>query len=176
MKILVILSLLLSSQALVARDSLVKEFFIAVNRDNIKKVSRLLKSGVDVNATLPYRGTGFSAIMLVRGVEVARLLVDAGAKVDSVDDKNEMNALHWVIYRTCDPDVAEVLIKKGGIDPNITAPFHPDYGLKTPARFTPVTPVDMAAMTCADGSVIEMLVRYGGDGKFFRELLEKNAK
>ena len=77
-----------------------------------------------------------------------------------------MNALHWVIYRTCDPDIAEVLIKKGGADPNATTPFHPDF-----RPDTPVTPVDMAVMTCSDESVIEMLLSYGGDGKFFRELL-----
>jgi len=176
MKILVILSLLLSSQASVARDgkppdSLVKEFLTAVNRDDVKQVSQLLQSGVEVNATLEARGSKFSAIMLVRGVEVARLLIDAGAKVDSIDDKNKMNALHWVIYRTCDAEVAEVLIKEGGADPNATTPFHPDFGPDSP-----VTPVDMAVMTCYEGGLIEMLLKYGGDGKFFRELLEKNAK
>lgn len=174
MKVLVILGLLLSSQASVARDSLVKEFFTAVNQSNVEQVERLLMEGVDIDATLPYKGTRFSAIMLVRNVEVARLLIEVGSNVDEVDRKYKMNALHWVIYRTCDPEIVEALIEDGNADPNATAPFHPDFGPDTPV--TPVTPVDMAVMTCDDDSVIDMLLAHGGDGKFFRELLERDAK
>lgn len=175
MKILVILGLLLASQASAARDSLVKEFFTAVNQSNVEQVERLLMEGVDIDATLPYKGTRFSAIMLVRNVEVARLLIEVGGNVDEVDRKYKMNALHWVIYRTCDPEIVEALIEDGNADPNATAPFHPDYGPEdTP--ITPITPVDLAAMTCPDGSVIEMLLTHGGDGKYYRELLERDAK
>ena len=176
MKFLIVLSLLWSSQTL-SSDSQLEEFFVAVNRDNVEKVSQLIQSGVDVNATLEARGTRFSAIMLVRGVEVAQLLINAGANLDLTDKKNKMNALHWIIYRTCDARVVEVLLKDGNADPNTTAPFHPDFGPDTPV--IPVTPVDMAVMTGCDdrgGDVIGMLLKYGGDGKFFRELLEKNTR
>ena len=171
MKFFVIVCLFLSSQAL-SSDSQVEEFFTAVNQSNIEQVERLLMSGVEINSTLEFRGTRFSAIMLVRNVEVARLLIELGAYVDRVDPKYKMNALHWVIYRTCNAEIVEALIEDGNADPNATTPFHPDFGSDSPV--TPVTPVDMAVMTCNDDGVLEMLLKYGGDGKFFRELLEKN--
>ena len=160
------------SSALLA-DSQVEKLFYAVNKSNVEQVELLLEKGVDVNASLEGRGSKFYAIMLVRDVEVARVLLAAGANVNITDPKNKMNALHWVIYRTCDADVAEVLIKEGGADPNATTPVHPDYGLSTPEHLLPVTPVDMALMTCvAEGDLIEMLLKYGGDGKYYREIIE----
>lgn len=140
-------------------DPRVEELFNAVAESDVRQVVLSLESGVDVNASLK----GFYAIMLVKNVEIARLLIDAGAKVDVVDGREGKNALHWVIERSCDADVAEVLIAKGGADPNATIPA---------TGFTPVDTAVSCAMFTGDTSVIEMLLSYGGDGKLYRELLQ----
>lgn len=153
-------------------DSQVEELFNAVNKSNVEQVAALLEKGVDVNASLKGRGTDFYAIMLVRNAEVARLLITAGAKVDVTDGKDGKSALHWVIERTCSAEVAEVLIEDGGADPNAT--------VSSDEFPYPLTTLDWALMFCALGGeadgVIEMLLNYGGDGKFYRELLEKKNK
>jgi len=145
-------------------DPQVEQLFNAVAESDVRQVVLSLESGVDVNASLK----GFYAIMLVEDVAIARLLIDAGARVDVVDGREGQNALHWVIERTCDAEVAEVLIEEGGADPNATAP--------ATDIFPPLTPVDAAMMFCAmgtgDTSVIEMLLDYGGDGKLYREMLQ----
>ena len=150
-------------------NSQVEELFNAVATSDVRQVVLSLESGVDVNASLK----GFYAILLVEDVAIARLLIDAGAKVDVVDGKRGMNALHWVIERSCDADLAEVLIEEGGADPNATAPSN---GLSP----YPLTPVDAALMACTmgtgDTSVIDMLVAYGGDGKLFREMLQREKE
>lgn len=148
-------------------DPQVEQLFNAVAESDVRQVVLSLEDGVDVNANLK----GFYAIMLVEDVAIARLLIDAGAKVDVVDGKRGMNALHWVIERSCDADVAEVLIEEGGADPNATAPSD---GFLSPY---PLTPVDAAMIVCTmgtgDTSVIDMLLAYGGDGKLYREMLQR---
>ena len=170
MRFLIVLSLLWSSQAL-SSDSQLEKLFEAINSNDAEQVASLLESGIDVNASIQQGDEKFYAIMLVRNVEITRLLLDAGAKVDVTEKDGGLSALHWIIVRTCDGDIAEVLIKEGGADPNAIAS-------STDISPNPITPLDMAITACfmGDGDILDVLVKYGGDGKLYRELLEKNTK
>ncbi|XP_059160752.1 putative ankyrin repeat protein RF_0381 [Physella acuta] len=110
-------------------------------------VRHLLHAGCNVNKQTE---EGHTPLMLAGNKEIALLLCDAGADVNSVD-KNGDKALHLAIYRS-ETDVAQVLIDKGTvIDGTLPEPLPP---LVLAAALNAITIVKMLLKAGANVDVL----------------------
>lgn len=73
---------------------------------NKKAVEELLKRGANIDAREYMHG--LTSLMMVEDGKIAKMLIDAGAKVNDVDNLNASP-----LMRACNKDVAEVLIANG---------------------------------------------------------------
>jgi ankyrin repeat protein len=89
---------------------------LAVSRKNLATIRWLLAHGVDVNAKRPMWDCDHTALHMTieRGeMEIARLLLDAGADPDVRDGKYHATALGWAAFFGRD-DFAALIKERGG--------------------------------------------------------------
>lgn len=89
---------------------------LAVSRKNIAAIRWLLAHGIDVNAKRPMWDCNHTALHMTveRGeLEIARMLLDAGADPDIRDDKYHATALGWANFFGR-ADFADLIRQKGG--------------------------------------------------------------
>jgi ankyrin repeat protein len=90
---------------------------IAVSKRNLAAIRWLLAHGVDVNAKRTMWDLNHTALhMTVEGgaIEIARLLLDAGADPNVRDDRHRATALGWAEFFGRD-EMAELIREKGGV-------------------------------------------------------------
>ncbi len=90
---------------------------LAVNKKNPTTIRWLLAHGVDVNAKRLMWDCNHTALHMTTesgAIEIARLLLDAGADPNIRDDKYNATALGWADF-FCRPDFAEIIREKGGV-------------------------------------------------------------
>jgi ankyrin repeat protein len=90
---------------------------LAVSRRNLTTLRWLLAHGVDVNAKRPMWDCNHTALHMTTesgAIEIARMLLDAGADPNLRDDKVHSTALGWALYFDRD-DMAELIRERGGV-------------------------------------------------------------
>ena len=128
---------------------------------DLAEIERLLDQGADISAwatlTNPELGTQtyqLTALHLAAGfnpnVDVAELLLEWGAEVESEDRNLRMTPLHWAA-RNADPAVAELLLEWGA---NVEATVYNDE------RWTAL---HLAAAYNPDPAVAELLLEWGAN-------------
>jgi ankyrin repeat protein len=74
---------------------------LAVAKKDVRSVRWLIEHGVDVNAKRPMWGCNHTALHMTTengALEIARMLLDAGADPDIHDDKYDASALRWAEF------------------------------------------------------------------------------
>jgi ankyrin repeat protein len=90
---------------------------LAVNKRNLASVRWMLAHGIDVNAKRPMWDCNHTALHMTiesGAIEMARMLLDAGADPDIRDDKYHATALGWAEFFGRE-DFAELIREKGGV-------------------------------------------------------------
>ena len=90
---------------------------VAVSKQNLATIRWLLAHGIDVNAKRSMWDINHTALhMTVESgvIEIARLLLDAGADPNVRDDRHHATALGWAEF-FCRDEMAEMIREKGGV-------------------------------------------------------------
>jgi ankyrin repeat protein len=90
---------------------------LAVNKQNQTTIRWLLAHGVDVNAKRSMWDCNHTALHMTiesGAIEIARLLLDAGADPNIRDDKYNATALGWADF-FCRSDFSDLIREKGGV-------------------------------------------------------------
>jgi ankyrin repeat protein len=90
---------------------------VAVNKRNLATIRWLLAHGIDVNAKRPMWDINHTALHMTvesGAIEIARLLLDAGADPNVRDDRHHATALGWAEFFGRD-DMAQLIREKGGV-------------------------------------------------------------
>jgi ankyrin repeat protein len=90
---------------------------ISVSRRNLATIRWLLAHGIDVNAKRPMWDLNHTALHMTiesGAIEIARLLLDAGADPNVRDDRHHATALGWAEFFGRD-EMAELIREKGGM-------------------------------------------------------------
>ena len=90
----------------------------AVQDGDIEAVRRLIASGVPLNDFDEIGRTPLHYAVVAESVEMAALLLDAGADVNAHDEAHVGNTPLAEVASRCTPEIAEVLIVNGA-DPTI---------------------------------------------------------
>jgi ankyrin repeat protein len=90
---------------------------ISVSRRNLATIRWLLAHGIDVNAKRPMWDLNHTALHMTvesGAIEIARLLLDAGADPNVRDDRHHATALGWAEFFGRD-EMADLIRTKGGV-------------------------------------------------------------
>lgn len=90
---------------------------VSVNKRNLPTIRWLLAHGIDVDAKRSMWGLNHTALHMTiesGAIEIARLLLDAGADPNIRDDRYRATALGWAEFFGRD-DMAELIREKGGV-------------------------------------------------------------
>ena len=90
---------------------------VSVSKRNLATIRWLLAHGIDVNAKRPMWDLNHTALHMTiesGAIEIARLLLDAGADPNVRDDRHHATALGWAEFFGRD-DMAELIREKGGV-------------------------------------------------------------
>jgi ankyrin repeat protein len=90
---------------------------VSVSRRNLSTIRWLLAHGIDVNAKRKMWDLNHTALHMTTesgAIEIARLLLDAGADPNVRDDRHQATALGWAEFFGRD-DMAELIREKGGV-------------------------------------------------------------
>jgi ankyrin repeat protein len=90
---------------------------VAVSKRNLATIRWLLAHGIDVNAKRPMWDINHTALHMTiesGAIEIARLLLDAGADPNVRDDRHHATALGWAEFFGRD-EMAELIREKGGV-------------------------------------------------------------
>src|SRR6266550_879662 len=90
---------------------------VSVSKRNLATIRWLLAHGIDVNAKRPMWDLNHTALQMTiesGAIEIARLLLDAGADPNVRDDRHRATALGWAEFFGRD-DMAELIREKGGV-------------------------------------------------------------
>ncbi len=90
---------------------------LAVNKKNVATIRWLLAHGIDVNARRPMWECNHTALHMTiesGAIEIARMLLDAGADPNIRDDKYHATALGWAEFFDRE-DFKELICEKGGV-------------------------------------------------------------
>jgi ankyrin repeat protein len=89
----------------------------SVSKRNLTTIRWLLSHGIDVNAKRPMWDLNHTALHMTTesgAIEIARLLLDAGADPNVRDDRHQATALGWAGFFGRD-DMVTLLREKGGV-------------------------------------------------------------
>jgi ankyrin repeat protein len=90
---------------------------ISVSKRNLATIRWLLAHGIDVNAKRPMWDLNHTALHMTiesGAIEIARLLLDAGADPNVRDDRHHATALGWAEFFGRD-EMAVLIREKGGV-------------------------------------------------------------
>ena len=90
---------------------------VAVAKRNLPTIRWLLAHGIDVNAKRRMWDINHTALHMTiesGAIEIARLLLDAGADPNVRDDRHHASALGWAEFFGRD-EMAELIREKGGV-------------------------------------------------------------
>ncbi|MDB5621108.1 ankyrin repeat domain-containing protein [Tardiphaga sp.] len=90
---------------------------VSVNKRNLPAIRWLLAHGIDVNAKRRMWDINHTALHMTTesgAIEIARLLLDAGADPNVRDDRHQATALGWAEFFGRD-EMAELIREKGGV-------------------------------------------------------------
>jgi ankyrin repeat protein len=90
---------------------------VSVSKRNLATIRWLLAHGIDVNAKRPMWDLNHTALHMTiesGAIEIARLLLDAGADPNVRDDRVHATALGWAEFFGRD-EMAELIREKGGV-------------------------------------------------------------
>jgi ankyrin repeat protein len=90
---------------------------VSVSKRNLATIRWLLAHGIDVNAKRPMWDLNHTALHMTiesGAIEIARLLLDAGADPNVRDDRHHATALGWAEFFDRG-DMAELIREKGGV-------------------------------------------------------------
>jgi ankyrin repeat protein len=90
---------------------------VSVAKRNLATIRWLLAHGIDVNAKRPTWDINHTALHMTTesgAIEIARLLLDAGADPNARDDRHHATALGWAEFFGRD-EMAELIREKGGV-------------------------------------------------------------
>ncbi len=90
---------------------------VAVAKRNLATIRWLLAHGIDVNAKRRMWDINHTALHMTvesGAIEIARLLLDAGADPNIRDDRHHASALGWAEF-FCRDEMAELIRQKGGV-------------------------------------------------------------
>ena len=90
---------------------------VSVSKKNLAAIRWLLAHGIDVNAKRPMWDLNHTALHMTvesGAIEIARLLLDAGADPNVRDDRHHATALGWAEFFGRD-DMADLIREKGGV-------------------------------------------------------------
>ena len=133
-----------------------KQLLAACARGDLKKVERLVDSGVDVNSADESQMTALHFAAMHARDDVIRSLISRGAEVNTSDLKGGFTAMHWVIINA---------------DPQYSSTDHLDNSLTALAKagcrinstdYNFATPLHIAAQKGNRGCV-QTLMRLGAD-------------
>ncbi|SKA17002.1 Ankyrin repeat [Enhydrobacter aerosaccus] len=91
---------------------------LAVNKRNLTAIRWLIAHGVAVSAKRPMWGCNHTALHMTvesGAIDLARLLLDAGADPNVRDDKFKATALGWATYFGR-PEIAALIRERGGVE------------------------------------------------------------
>jgi outer membrane protein assembly factor BamB len=117
-------SALLGSAALAAETPGTREeaLFDAARNGDLAAVTRLLDSGVPVDARSRYGATALFFACDKRHLDVVRLLLDRGADVNATDTFYKATAFEFVVMREA-RDIARLMVEKGAKEPENALPL-----------------------------------------------------
>ncbi len=130
--------------------------------ENKSMVAPLLKAGADPNLTLYEQR--FSPLYFADSIEIAKMLVDAGASVKAAS-REGWSPLHGVQYRTQSVEMAEFLISKGA-DPNA----------KDSSGLTPLDHVATGDKSASNVALVDTLLKHGATVPDPRALLRRTSE
>jgi uncharacterized protein len=134
-------------------DSDVPPLITAVSSGDLGRVSALLQNGVDVNVHGQTGFTGLMAASFAGNVEMAKLLIEHGAKVNDQDFEGR-TSLHYAVERADASDVIPELLKsRAGMNVKIGARAR---------RFAGATPLIVAA-AMGNARAVRILLDAGAD-------------
>ncbi len=90
---------------------------LAVNKKNLPSIRWLIEHGIDVNAKRPMWDCNHTALHMSienGSIEIARMLLDAGADPNIRDDKYHATALGWADF-FCREEFAALIRERGGV-------------------------------------------------------------
>jgi ankyrin repeat protein len=90
---------------------------LSVNKRNLATIRWLLAHGIDVNAKRPMWDLNHTALHMTTEsgvIDIARLLLDAGADPNVRDDRHHTTALGWAEFFGRE-DIAELIRERGGV-------------------------------------------------------------
>jgi hypothetical protein len=109
--------LLLAAGALaspiISLDDAIEELFTAARKGDAAAVEALLQKGVDVNAKWRYDQTALFPACDRGHIEVVKVLLAHGAKIDVHDSFYHATPMSWA-FQNKHPDVVKLLVEKGG--------------------------------------------------------------
>jgi ankyrin repeat protein len=90
---------------------------VAVSKRNLATIRWLLAHGIDVNAKRRIWDLNHTALHMTiesGAIEIARLLLDAGADPNLRDDRHHATALGWAEF-FCRDEMGQLIREKGGV-------------------------------------------------------------
>lgn len=108
--------LLFALPALLKADELGDQLLAATRKGDLASVKQLLDKGADVNTKTRYESTPLFFACDRGHLEIARLLIERGAKLNVHDNFYNATALSWAMNKKHDA-IVELMIDKG-VDPS----------------------------------------------------------
>ena len=117
-----------------------KNLLIYVKNENINEIKNAIEDGADVNYTTRQGYTPLFESIFTGNKEIVKTLIEAGAKIDVLGDKDNGPPLVSAARRG-DVDVMKLLIEKGG---NINIEHEKDSSFDTPLHVASINKKDNA--------------------------------
>ena len=130
-----------------------KSLLAACSRGDLKRIEKLVDSGVDVNSSDSSNMTALHYAAMHARDDVIKSLISRGAEVNTADMKGGSSAMHWVVNNS--------VPKYGSIEGSLTALSKAGCNMNT-TDFNFATPLHIAAQK-GNRDGVQVLLRLGAD-------------